>query len=188
MRLLEVWRKSFFSLILTQKSSCISNVTFWYPLWETVETFTVRRRERDDCVKTICIAVKKNNRRPKTRLKWSCIFIMWHISQLAHSASNDTEQKASDAQIRALLLNSTSRKQKLHPPPADERHLNFKAMRGRRKFTNVCIQIMLKREKWALPDSFYIHRPLLEWMHFANKHIFSACSSPPQHSSQGKWK
>lgn len=124
----------------------------------------------------------------KTRLKWSCIFIMWHISQLAHSASNDTEQKASDAQIRALLLNSTSRKQKLHPPPADERHLNFKAMRGRRKFTNVCIQIMLKREKWALPDSFYIHRPLLEWMHFANKHIFSACSSPPQHSSQGKWK
>lgn len=82
----------------------------------------------------------------------------------------------------------TSRKQKLHPPPADERHLNFKAMRGRSKFTNVCIQIMLKREKWALPDSFYIHRPLLEWMHFANKHIFSACSSPPQHSSQGKWK
>lgn len=74
-------------------------------------------------------------------------------------------------------------KQKRLPPPTNKHYLNFKTSRGQGEFINVFIQLNCKKkELWLLfktfTESSYIRSPVLKWSNFANKHIFSACSSP----------
>lgn len=96
----------------------------------------------------------------------TCIFTMWDILPLLIM-----NQKS------ALLLNSNitaNRSYKLF--------LNFITSRGQWKFINLLIQMNCKGELGFLfktsTESSYICSPVLKWSSFANKHIFSACSSP----------
>lgn len=93
-----------------------------------------------------------------------------------------TDSEASDADSCPAAELQLHSKHKVLPTPTDKHYLNFKTSRGQGECLNVRIRTNSERELGVLfktsTESSYICSAVLKWNNFANKHIFSACSSP----------